>query len=84
MERIRHQITHSEIKFGIIAIRKTDGTSKFFSECPERFTVILKKNKLYARYASSKAIWMGYEAMRKLNPNDVVTIYRKGDTVIIE
>lgn len=84
MEKILHQITHTEIRYGILTLRKTDGTLEFFSKLPETFTIILKKNKLYERTASQKQVWMGIGAMRVLNPNDIVRIYKKGKTVIIE
>ena len=84
MEKILHQITHTEIRYGMIALRKTDGTAEFFSKLPSTLTVILKKKKLYERHVGEKKIWMGVEAMRRLNPYDVVSISKKGRTIIME
>jgi len=84
LDKIRHKITHTEIRYGILTLRKTDGSYQFFTRLPRTFTIIFKNSTLYERTASEKQVWMGIEVMRRLNAYDIVLIYKKGNIIHIE
>ena len=71
-----HEIVHSEISYGMISLRKTDGTKSFFSFLPESFTVNIRGKLLYERTHNEKKVWMGVEIMRKLRPGEIIKIHQ--------
>jgi hypothetical protein len=79
-----HEIVHSEITYGMIALRKTDGSLRFFSELPETFTINFRGNMLYERTHHVKKVWLGKEITRKIRPGEILKIYRKGKIVYID
>lgn len=84
METLLHQISHSEIKYGIIQLRKTDGTKNFFKDLPERFDISLRGELVRQRTLMPKTIWMGFEIMKKFRPYEVIKLVKKGDIIHIE
>lgn len=84
MDKIQHQLTHTEIAYGYIKLTKMDGMQRFFSKSSGSFDLIAKGVKLYGRSVGESKIWMGKEIMRKFSPNDVVTIIKKGNKVFVD
>jgi len=83
MEQLLHEVSHSEIKYGIILLRKTDGTKRFFSNLPERFTINLRGIDLLERHLMPKSIWIGFQDMRKFRPGEVLRLTKKDGVVNI-
>jgi len=83
MEKLSHQVSHSEIRYGIILLRKTDGTKRFFSNLPERFTIKLRGNDLLERHLMPKSIWIGFQDMRKFRPGEVLKLTKENGVVYI-
>jgi len=81
MEELFHELSPTEIKYGILALRDGDGTRRFFSNLPERFTINLRGENLFNRKLLPRSIWIGFTHMRKFNPFDVITIKKDKDVV---
>jgi len=75
---------HSDIKYGILGLSKGDGTKQFFQELPERYDIIINGKDLHDRKTLLNKIWLGREAMKTLNPDDVVRISKNGKIVTKE
>jgi len=83
-KKLSHEMVWSEIKYGMIALRKTDGTLDFFSNLPDSFTINLRGENLFYRTHNTKKVWLGVQMTRKFRPGEKITIYLKGDTVYID
>ncbi len=83
MDSISHNITKSEINYGIISMRHTDGTYTFFQTLPERFTVNLRGKELLNRKVISNKLWIGYTKMRQFEVNETIQISKNGTIVSI-
>ena len=64
MESILHIVTKSEINYGILSIRVSDGTKKLLDGLPERFTVDSRGTKIQNRKITTKKVWLGYSEMK--------------------
>ncbi len=83
MDSISHNITKSEINYGIISMRHTDGTYTFFQTLPERFTVNLRGKELLNRKVISNKLWIGYTKKRQFEVNETIQISKNGTIVSI-
>ncbi len=83
MDSITNNITKSEINYGIISMRHTDGTYTFFQTLPERFTVNLRGKELLNRKVISNKLWIGYTKMRQFEVNETIQISKNGTIVSI-
>ena len=84
MDKVQHIITKSEIKYGVLSIRKFDGTKEVFFGLPKRFTIRLRRDILYERQIIIKIVWMGVGMMSRFKPGQFVTIMKYRDEIIIE
>lgn len=84
MNQLLHEIVHSEIRFGYLNMRTTDGTSKFFESLPERFDLDLRGEMLFDRRVGANKLWLGYTQTRKFRPGEVIQIFKENDHVIIQ
>jgi len=84
LKKIKHRIAHSEIRYGNIKLTKKDGVKEFFRSINNTFDANVKGKKIYQRSVGNQKIWMGREIMRKFNPNDVMTITKKGRMVFFD
>lgn len=84
MDQLLHEITHSEISFGILIMRTTDGTAKFFESLPERFDVNLRGEMLFYRRVGANKLWLGYTQTKKFRPGEIIKLTKKKDVVTIE
>ncbi len=84
MEQLLHEIVHSEIRFGYLNMRTTDGTAKFFESLPERFDVDLRGEMLFYRRIGANKLWLGYSQTRKFRPGEIIRLSKKKDVVTIE
>lgn len=84
MNQLLHEIVHSEIRFGYLNMRTTDGTSKFFESLPERFDLDLRGEMLFYRRVGANKLWLGYTQTRKFRPGEVIQIFKENDHVIIQ
>lgn len=84
MTGLSHKIIQTEVKYGILSLRKKDGTDAFFSELPESFTIIFRGDTLYSRSVLTNKVWLGVKITRKLKPNEIIKISKSGKTVYIE
>jgi len=67
MTGLSHKIIQTEVKYGILSLRKKDGTDAFFSELPESFTIIFRGDTLYSRSVLTNKVWLGVK--EQLVPN---------------
>jgi hypothetical protein len=84
MNQFLHEIVHSEIRFGYIYIRITDGTLDFFESLSERFDVDLRGEMLYNRTISANKLWLGYSQTCKFRPGEIIKLTKKKDVVTIK
>lgn len=84
MNQLLHEIVHSEIKFGYLNVRTTDGTSNFFESLPDSFDVDLRGEMLFDRKIRANKIWLGYSQTRKFRPGEIIRLSKNKDTVVIE
>ena len=84
IEKIQHKISQSEVKFGIISLRTSDGTKQVFSDLPSRFTVRLRQEILLERKIARSTIWIGFTKMKIFEPGETVNMMKYGDEIIIE
>lgn len=84
MNQLLHEIVHSEIRFGYLNMRTTDGTSKFFESLPERFDLDLRGEMLFDRRVGANKLWLGYSQTRKFRPGEIIKLSKKKNTVIIQ
>lgn len=82
--KVSHRINKSEIDYGILSLRTTDGTKKIFESLPEKFTVVVRGKKIENRKLLSNKIWMGWSIMEEFKLNEAVTISRKENIVSID
>ena len=85
MIKLLHKISNSEIKYGILTLKKYENTLPVFLNLPNTFTVNIKGTKLYERMISSKnRIWLGVEVTRKFHLGENIKISREKNTIYIE
>lgn len=84
MEQLLHEIVHSEIRFGYLNMRTTDGTSRFFETLPERFDVDLRGEMLFYRKITANKLWLGYSQTQKFRPGEIIKLTKKKDVVTIQ
>lgn len=84
MEIVSHKIVKSEIRYGILNIRSTDGTKLLFENLPERFSIDLRGHVIPNRKIIANKIWLGLKQMEKFQPNEVVSILRKENIIYME
>lgn len=80
---ILHKMTSSEIKYGILSLRKIDGTAMFFLTIPDAFTIILRGEKLYYRNTHMNRIWLGVKITHKIKPGEILQIFKKNKIIYI-
>jgi len=81
MERIKHKITYSETRYGVLSV--SPKVRYFYEDLPERFEMEVKGEVLHSRYLGTKKIWMGYIIMRQFNEGEIITLTKKDSRVII-
>ena len=85
MWKVKHKISKSEIKFGVLSIRHSDGTKEIFDDLPERFKMRFKNEILLERQiAKNRSVWIGATNMKIFKEGDNVNILRFGDEITIE
>jgi hypothetical protein len=84
MEKLLHEIVHSEISFGYIYVRSTDGTGRFFESLPDSFDVDLRGEMLFNRKIRANKIWLGYTQTRKFRPGEIIRLTKKKNIVTIQ
>ncbi len=81
---ISHKIVKSEIKYGILNVRSTDGTKLLFENLPERFSINLRGHVIENRKIKARKIWIGFKLMENFQPNETVKLIRKENIIYIE
>ena len=84
MEKIVHKITQSEITYGIIVLKKRDGSKNFFESMPLKFTLTLNGVDIPHRKISAGKIWVGYTYMAKFKPGDKIKVGAKDGRLVFE
>ena len=85
MWKVQHKISASEIKFGILSLRHSDGTKKVFEELPDRFTMIIRNKMLLERQiAANRSVWIGSGIMKTFEIGEIITVLRYEDGIVIE
>lgn len=80
--KLTHMIIPAEIKYGMIGFDQKEKT-EFYSKLPERFNVIFYGHVLQSRTLGKRKIYLGNGIMNRLEPYEIITIYRKDDQLHI-
>ncbi len=86
MWKVQHKISASEIKFGTLSLRHSDGTNKVFKELPDRFTMIIRNKMLLERQIAPnhRSVWIGSGIMKMFEIGEIITVLRYEDGIVIE
>jgi hypothetical protein len=85
MSKVKHEISKSEIKYGRLSVRESDGTKKIFEGLPDRFTVRLKNKILLERQISkNRSVWIGSRIMRRFKVGEMVSMLRHENEITIK
>jgi hypothetical protein len=79
--KLFHKINKTEINYGILNLRKRDGTKSFFLNLPGSFTMIFKNEKLFSRNIHTESVWIGVSITKKLILGEVVEITEQNGIV---
>lgn len=84
METVSHKIVKSEIKYGILNMRMTDGTKSLFENLPERFSINLRGHIIPNRKIKARRVWVGFTQMKNFQPNETVKLSKQENIIYVE
>ena len=84
MEIVSHKIVKSEIGYGILNMRITDGTQPLFENLPERFSINLRGRVIPNRKINARKVWIGFKQMGNFQTNETVKMWKEENIIYIE
>lgn len=85
LREIKHIITDSETRYGILTVRIGDKTDELIKTLPSNFEMVVKGKKMKKRRKKGHInIWIGFSIMASFKPGYFATLKIKDDVLYLD